>query len=1054
MRTCVACPTAAAFVVLALLCATASPLQSQVRLLDDFESTDGWTPIVSEGAQLTIGNAPGKTGNALMMDFDLSKVSGYVIAQKAFNLELPSDYEFTFDMRADAPVNNFEFKLIDDKENVFWVKKLNIRYPSQWTHERIRKREITFAWGPSRGTALRLVKQIQFVVSCGTGGTGKVYIDNFRLEPIDDAAARTARARIVGAPGNGSIDRQGSTLTGWQAGSATDSLVVDFGYRREIGGLVLDWDSAAYASAYDVELSDDGREWNVAYAVSRGNGGRDDIATPQGEGRFLKLRLTGSGTALHPHLKKMAIEGPAFSGSMNDFFRAVAADAPKGRYPKWTLNRQSYWTALGVSGDEHKALIDEQGAVEVAKGQFTIEPFLFVDGKLVTWNDVRAVPSLDEGYLPIPSVTWTTTSAWQVTIQALEAGTPGNSTLGIRYTIESLADAGRARLFLAIRPFQVNPPWQALNITGGVSPIDSIWTDRGVVFVNGTRIIPMTGPSAFGATTFDQGDISEYLSRGIVPPSQHVFDHTGFASAALAYDLNLQPNEPADVVVAVPFHMNQGGPAPSMGRMAGFYYRMMLMAVEGMWQGKLNQFKITLPPSAGDVINTVKTNLGYILAYRNGAALEPGSRCYDRSWIRDGAVMSQALLRTGNSLEVREFLDWYAKGQFPSGKIPCVIDQRGPDAVPENDSHGEFIYAVCQYFLFTHDTTWLRGKWDYVARTVSYIESLIAQRKTEKYIHGSPEERSFYGLVPESISHEGYSDVPRHSYWDDFFTLRGLKDACTIAGALGKTDTAAAYARVRDAFRENLYASMRLAMKNKRINYIPGCAELGDFDATSTTIGIDPCGELGRIPEPQLHKTFDKYYAFFRDREKKHIYQNYTPYETRVIGSFVELGQKQRAEEALRFFMKDRRPAAWNQWAEVVWRDPETPKYIGDMPHAWVGADFIRSVLTMFLYERERDSAHVLAAGIPDRWVNDTTGIRVENLQTYYGPISYMLRKRGDRVTVAVSGTFDAVHHRLVLKAPLSGPVKSVRIDGSPATIGRSAEVQIRRLPSTIEFLY
>jgi len=60
---------------------------------------------------------------------------------------------------------------------------------------------------------------------------------------------------------------------------------------------------------------------------------------------------------------------------------------------------------------------------------------------------------------------------------------------------------------------------------------------------------------------------------------------------------------------------------------------------------------------------------------------------------------------------------------------------------------------------------------------------------------------------------------------------------------------------------------MRAAMKNRNIDYIPGCAELGDFDATSTTVGIDPCGELGNIPEPALHNTFEKYYRFFSERK-------------------------------------------------------------------------------------------------------------------------------------------------------------------------------------------
>jgi len=102
------------------------------------------------------------------------------------------------------------------------------------------------------------------------------------------------------------------------------------------------------------------------------------------------------------------------------------------------------------------------------------------------------------------------------------------------------------------------------------------------------------------------------------------------------------------------------------------------------------------------------------------------------------------------------------------------------------NSNGEFIYCGAPVLSLHEDSVWLRGKFDPVVKTVRYIQSLRSERKTDTYRNGTPEERALYGLVPQSISHEGYSDVPRHSYWDDFFILRGLKDAAAIAGILGE----------------------------------------------------------------------------------------------------------------------------------------------------------------------------------------------------------------------------------------------------------------------------
>jgi hypothetical protein len=173
-----------------------------------------------------------------------------------------------------------------------------------------------------------------------------------------------------------------------------------------------------------------------------------------------------------------------------------------------------------------------------------------------------------------------------------------------------------------------------------------------------------------------------------------------------------------------------------------------------------------------------------------------------------------------------------------------------------------------------------------------------------------------------------------------------------------------------------------------------------------------------------------------------------------VIGTFVRLGQKSRAAEALEFFMHDRRPPGWNHWAEVVWHDPNTPKYIGDMPHTWVGSDFIRSVLSMFVYERESDGTHLLAAGIPDAWVNDSAGVQVANLPTYYGTVTYSLRKAGKTVIADISGSFDAPKHPLALASPLLAPLRGVTMGGKKVPIPPLGEVAIKSLPARIVLKY
>jgi hypothetical protein len=99
--------------------------------------------------------------------------------------------------------------------------------------------------------------------------------------------------------------------------------------------------------------------------------------------------------------------------------------------------------------------------------------------------------------------------------------------------------------------------------------------------------------------------------------------------------------------------------------------------------------------------------------------------------------------------------------------------------------------------------------------------------------------------------------------------------------------------------------------------------------------------------------------------------------------------------------MRDRRPAGWKQWAEVVDREPRHARFIGDMPHTWVGTDFVRSVMEMLAYERESDSALVIGAGIPEAWLAGG-GVSVNGLHTRWGTLGYVLRKNGERLLLTL----------------------------------------------------
>ena len=1047
----------ASVIALLLLLLPFPGLSAQVRLLDGFETLSGWKAVTSHGdaSRLTLRAGPGKTGRSMVMDFSFLGHMGSAAAEKKLALPLPPNYQISFDIRGDAPVNNFIIRFMDTLDNVWVVMHANYSVPRTWTKFTVRKDQIKYGWGPSGGGELVTIDRMMLMLDVVDGGKGTISIDNLAIERLDEASREAPRLQLSSCAGDTPVfTGHGRVMSPWVSGlrSPREQVTFDFGGRTVCGGMVIDWDRVNYPAAFDVQLSDNGHEWRTVLSVTHAAGRRTPVYLPGGECRLARLRLSESPTGRFG-IRRLELKGPEFSFSINDFFAAVAAGAPRGFYPRYLTGAQSYWTVVGAAGDTREALMNEEGMIETDKLCFSLEPFLWLDNRLVTWNEVTRAQSLEGGYLPIPTVEWTTASGVLFRVTACAAGPEQESVLLVRYAVRNTsAQAVRGKLFVALRPFQVNPPWQTFTIVGGAAHAESIRCG-GVIRVDRKEVFPLTRPDGMGAAALGQGDVTEYLQEGILPAWQAVRDPGGHASAALAYDLSLPPGGEREVVLALPFHSRHAPlPPAGTGGGAGAWFAGQCASTAAFWESKLNGVTISLPPSAPPVAATIKSNLAYILINADGPALQPGSRSYERSWLRDGSLTSAALLEMGVRDEVRRYIDWYAQYQYPDGAIPCIVEDRGPEPTPEHDSHGEFIYGIMQYFRFTHDTTWLRTHWDRVARTVRYIRSLRARRKTAAYRDGTPEQRACFGLVPESISHEGYCAKPMHSYWDDFFILRGLKDATAIAEVLGRKKEAAEFAAERDDFRRDLFASMRLVMEEKHIDYIPGCAELGDLDPTGTTIGVLPGGELGNIPEPQLHNTFDIYYAGFTAKRADQRNNAFLPYEGRAIGVFVMLGQKKRAADLLDFFMSARRPAAWNGWGEVVWKDREAPRGIGDMPHAWAASDMIRSIRTMLVYERESDSALVVGAGIPEPWVRDPAGVRVEGLPTYYGPLSYAMNAAGDSAVVTLAGPLSIRQGKIIVSSPLAAPVRRVEGDGRRGSA--ADEIIVDRLPARVVLVY
>lgn len=961
---------------------------SNSLLSDIFNDPAGWQVIASGLAEGNVTAATGPDGRpALRLDYDFQGGGGFVVARKEIQFALPKTFEILFQLRGDGPPNNFEFKIADPAGTNAWRHlRQNFKLPHGWKECRINERDLPFAWGPAGGGAPSFVGAIEVVIAAGPGGAGTVCFSDFSLndQTLYFPKKITASSSLPNQPAAAVFEA--SSPSGWQAdeGDEAPRWAVDFGRLVRFGGLLLDWPPQMPPRQFEIQISKNGRTWTTIHQANHDRGTRSHIAVPQGEARHLRINFGNRESAA---LIALRLRPDSFSHTPNEFIHAVAADFPRGWFPRYWHREQSYWTPIGSPDGRRRGLINEEGLVEVDEGLFSLEPFLLAGDRLVTWADAEISTSLAADGLPFPTVTWLA-EGLRLTVRPWVDGAADELVLRVTYRVESRLPY-EVKLAVAVRPFQVNPPWQAFRNLGGRSQVRRIVAGDDGWIVDGRRIEVDRRPAASGAAAFEEGGVLEYLAASEIPPRTDLDDPSGLGSAAMSWPVPSR-DDPFEVTVSVPFFKTFAPLQPDGFEIALARWRDVLSPVE--WE---------VPTIAKEAVRCFRTAAAHILINCDGPAIQPGPRRYTRSWIRDCVIMGSALIKTGRPEVLRNFIQWYQQFQRADGYIPSVVDRDGVDDLVEHDSHGQFLWGVCEVFRVDEDLEWLGSLWPRVSLTAEFLLQLRAQRLTPEFQNS--ERAACEGLLPESASHEGYLSHPVHSYWDDFWGIRGLEAAAELALAMGRTDDAARWQGEAKSFLTSVLRSIGKVIAAQKLEYIPGSVEWADFDPTATANAIAQLDFADDLPAGPLHAMLDTYLDGFRRKHGGAIpWLNYTAYEIRIIGAFVRLGRRDEAQELLEFFLSDRRPVEWNQWPEITWRDPRSPGHLGDVPHTWIAAEYMLALGSMIANEREGSESMVLAQGLPWSWISEESGFHVKGWLTRFGSLDFRIHARESEVTCEI----------------------------------------------------
>lgn len=1023
--------------VVSALFLSAPGVSAEPVVLDAFDDPGAWRVIEADGVSLRASRDEGVRGGSIRLDYDFTQGSGFGIIRREIDLALPANYRFDLWVRGEGAANDLEFKLVSPSgDDVWWVNRRAFTAPAEWTQLRNRRRHFEFAWGPSAGAPLERVGAIEFAIAAARGGTGTIWLDELTFEALPDldTTPRGGRA-VAGGAELGAVGGDGAVTWRAPAGAHAAALDLVFDHAVEFGAVELEWGEGLAPARYELLASDDGERWATIRSAERLPGISHAFFTPESEAMRVRVRLPGP--RRESELRAIRLVPIGEARDANAFWARRAGSSPRGWFPDYLTGHRSAWTVVGEPGADEEALLSETGLLEPWKGGPGIEAMLLVDGRVVTHADAGVSRSLEDGVLPIPTVVWEIEG-----LRLEQTVVASGGEVQSRYRLTNTTDSEReATLALAARPWQALPMQQWLNIVGGLAEIRSIEAGPLGLTLDGRTVRVSEPPAGIVRGSLTTGGIAAALARGDEAEGAGVEG----ISAAMLFPTRLGPGRSHEIVLAAALGAGRSAASPTI---RGFATR--LEGASEVWWGLVGTPRLSVPAEGESLVRSLRTAIAHILINADGAKIQPGSRTYERSWIRDGAMTSVALIATGQIEAARAFVDWYAPFQYDNGKVPCVVDHRGPDPVDEHDSTGQLIFAIRNVSDATGDKDWLRAHGETVRRGVSYLESLIAQRSGPDYRESEdPLTRAKAGLVPESISHEGYSAKPMHSYWDCVWVLRGLEDAAAIARALDESEDERRAEALAERFREDLDDSIRRSAAHHRIDFVPGCVELGDFDATSTAIAVQLLG-AGGLPEPLLTSTFERYWAFFlRRRDGLESWRDMTPYEWRLVGAMVRLGWADRAHALADWLMSLQSPSGWNQWGEIAYSDDSKARFVGDMPHTWVASAFVSSVLSMFAHES--GDGLVLASALPESWIRSPGGVSAEGLWTRWGRLGFAMR--GDEGG-AVFELLEAPMPPGGLRVRAPARAKGAVVDGRMARIDADGFVPLPTGSKRIEFAW
>jgi len=660
---------------------------------------------------------------------------------------------------------------------------------------------------------------------------------------------------------------------------------------------------------------------------------------------------------------------------------ASPAFVPRGPLPFLANLTYRNWTAIGTLDGRREAIVDPRGLVTPPDAGWSLDWWIGADDR---WHLPSREVAVRQRLLDASPVVETAMAipAGDAVARAY-AARRGSAEGGGEMVVIEVENRSRApvALALAVRPYTPE----------GMTVIERIDLNGSTVAVDGrpALVLPRV-PARVAGSTLRGGDSAAVVTRGDAAERWRgpVRDPAGLAQAAFVFPLA----HGATFRAVIPLDAE---PVPAASTFPAVLPP--AEAVAAGWRSQADRgMRLVLPDER--LAEAVAANRRFLLLAHDGDEITPGPATYHRFWFRDAAYMLGALDRYGYHDEVTRVVTSYPGRQRPDGFFWSQRD--------EWDANGAALVTLAEHWRLGRDAELAGALAEPVALAAQWIEHARRSGRGDADVAG---------LLPPGRSAEHLGPIDRY-YWDDFWSVAGLRAAGGLLDAAGQPEAAADARTFAAAMWSDVEKALARTADRLGTEAIPAGPHRGlDSGAVGTLAACAPLGLLA-ADDPRMVATVEVLRERFSAAEGRALFHGIThtglsTYLTLQLAAVELRAGDRRCLDRLAWLLEVASPT-WT-WPEAV--HPHLGGgCMGDGHHGWAGAELLSFVRDLLV--REDGDGVILASLVPETWFGQ--GWEVHDAPTAHGHVSYAVRWHGDRVALLWEVEPHAGHGPIRLTAP------------------------------------